>query len=161
MTLIPTRFSSLKKNGFISFFHSMGMWHIGAFQTFVRCFRKIGYGEGYGICCIVNGCVLPFVWFPKGVPVNADNYLELFRNVLWPSVDEGHTPIIPLLRGVLLPARGSPTPAYCVRECFDFLLKCFPDRVISRRTNIPWPAYSRNLIPLDFWFWGDMETVLR
>ena len=37
---------------------------------------------------IVNGRVLPLVWFPKGVSVNSDIYLELLRNVLWPFVDE-------------------------------------------------------------------------
>ena len=33
--------------------------------------------------------------------------------------------------------------------------------VHSRAEDIPWPACSPDLSPLDFWFWGDMETVFR
>ena len=52
-------------------------------------------------------------------------------------------------------------PPHCARQCIYFSSECFPDRVISRRTDIPWPACSPDLSPLDFWFWGDMETVLK
>ena len=44
--------------------------------------RKLWYGH------IIDGRVFSLVWFPKGVSVNADNYLKLLRDVLWPSIQE-------------------------------------------------------------------------
>ena len=34
----------------------------------------------------------------------------------------------------------------------------FGDRVISRHFPFPWPARSRDLIPMDFWLWGFMKS---
>ena len=29
------------------------------------------------------------------------------------------------------------------------------------RISRPWPAHSPDLSPLDFWFWGEMDEVIR
>ena len=43
----------------------------------------------------------------------------------------------------------------------QFLKKKFWGRVISRRNEIIWSApHSPNLNPLDFWFWGYVESQL-
>ena len=103
---------------------------------------------------IVNGRVLPLVWFPKGVSVNSDNYLKLLRDVLWPSIQEEAEN-----EGYFYQQDGA--PPHCARKCLDFVLDTFSNRVISRRTDIPWPACSPDLSPLDYWFWGDLQEIVR
>ena len=39
-------------------------------------------------------------------------------------------------------------------DCLTFLNDKFRGRVISRRDEIPWPSYSPDLSPLDYYFWG-------
>ena len=103
---------------------------------------------------IVNGRVLLIFWFPKNISVNSENYLKLLQDELWPSVqEEAHN------EGYFFQQDGA--PPHCARACLDFLSEKFPDRVISRRTETPWPACSPDLSPLDFWFWGDMEQKIR
>ena len=41
-------------------------------------------------------------------------------------------------------------PAHCTTAAKEFLLYKFAGRVISRGTQIAWPAYSPDLNPLDF-----------
>ena len=44
----------------------------------------------------------------------------------------------------------------------DYLHKKFQGRVISNKTDIPWPPNSPDLNPLDFFFWGHtMNHVFR
>ena len=45
-------------------------------------------------------------------------------------------------------------PPHCSNVSLDFLNEYFPeDRLISRRTNTPWPAYSPDLSPADYFLW--------
>ena len=37
----------------------------------------------------------------------------------------------------------------------------FNDRIISRRTPIPWPPQSPDLNPLDFWLWGHLGKIIQ
>ena len=53
----------------------------------------------------------------------------------------------------------SKTP-HCAKKCLDFLEEKFPGRVISRRTETPWPAHSPDLSPLDYWFWSALQSVV-
>ena len=42
-------------------------------------------------------------------------------------------------------------PPHCSNVSLDFFTEYFPgDRLISRRTNNPWPAYSPDLSPADY-----------
>ena len=44
----------------------------------------------------------------------------------------------------------------------DYLKSKFGNRVISNKTEIPWPPNSPDLNPLDFFFWGhSMNHVFR
>ena len=67
---------------------------------------------------IVNGRVLPLVWFPKGVSVNSDNYLKLLRDVLWPSIQEEAEN-----EGYFYQLDGA--PPHCARKCLDFVLDIY------------------------------------
>ena len=49
-------------------------------------------------------------------------------------------------------------PPHCSNVSLDFLNENFPgDRLISRRTNNPWPAYSPDLSPADYFLWGYLK----
>ena len=43
----------------------------------------------------------------------------------------------------------------------DWLASKFGSRVISNKTDRPWPTRSPDLSPLDFWFWGVCLVELR
>ena len=43
--------------------------------------------------------------------------------------------------------------AHCTNDAKEFILEKFRGRVISRRTDIAWPAHSPDINPLDFHFW--------
>lgn len=102
---------------------------------------------------IVDGRVLPIVWFVNGVSVDSDRYLDLLKKKLWPAVrSEANN------KQYFYQQDGA--PCHCSNKCLSFLAEKFPQRLISRRTNQPWPAHSPDLSPLDFWFWGEMETVV-
>ena len=45
-------------------------------------------------------------------------------------------------------------PAHTARETMALLKDCFPHRLISRFSDIPWPPRSADLTPCDFSLWG-------
>ena len=52
------------------------------------------------------------------------------------------------------------TPPHCTNAALQFLKEKFRGRVISRSSEIIWPVHSPDLNPLDFWFWGYVESQL-
>ena len=42
----------------------------------------------------------------------------------------------------------------------DWLRERFPERLISSKSDFPWPPRSPDLNPLDFFFWGYMKNVI-
>ncbi len=102
---------------------------------------------------VVDGRVLPIVWFSAGESVDSKKYLGLLKNKLWPAVSETAT-----IRNYYYQQDGA--PPHCSNECLAFLAEKFPERVISRRTEHAWPAHSPDLSPLDYWFWGEMDAVV-
>ena len=85
--------------------------------------------------------------------MNPDNYLKLLMDVLWPSIQEEAES-----EGYSYQQDGA--PLHCARKCLDFVLDT-SNRVISRRADIPWPACSPDLSPLDYWFWGELQEIVR
>lgn len=49
-------------------------------------------------------------------------------------------------------------PPHTSRLALSWLEEHFGGRVISQKTEIPWPAHSPDLTPLDFYLWGFMKT---
>ena len=107
---------------------------------------------------LVDGSVLRIRWMdePHRPPtVTAASYLEMLKNEVWPEV-----------RG-LAGRRGwwwqqDGATVHCSDEVLAFLEEKFRGRVISRRGDNPWPPYSPDLNPLDFFFWGFcMAEVFR
>ena len=49
-------------------------------------------------------------------------------------------------------------PPHCSNRTLEFLRLYFPgDRLISRRTDNPWPPYSPDLNPPDYFLWGYLK----
>ena len=49
--------------------------------------------------------------------------------------------------------------AHTARETMTLLKDCFPNRLISRFGDIPWPPRSPDLTPCDFFLWGYWTQV--
>ena len=72
---------------------------------------------------------------------------------LWPSVrHEANN------KGYFYQQDGA--PPHFARQCLDFVLETFSNRVISRRTETPWPAWSPDLSPLDYRLWGELQAIV-
>ena len=50
---------------------------------------------------------------------------------------------------------------HCTGRVLSWLGTKFNDRIISRRTPIPWPPQSPDLNPLDFWLWGHLGKIVH
>ena len=66
---------------------------------------------------IVNGRDLPIFWFPKGVSVNDDNYLDLLKNNLMPELHSEE------LEEFFFQQDGA--PPHCAAQCLEFLEEIF------------------------------------
>jgi hypothetical protein len=100
---------------------------------------------------ILDGEILGPFWFlddnGRSITVNQETYLQMLREKLWPVLENRRD-----LRRVWFQQDGA--PAHASNSVLQWLHTHFGDRVISRRSDIPWPAQSPDLNPLDFWFWG-------
>ena len=99
---------------------------------------------------IIDGRILPMVWFEPGSSVKGEKYLKLLQGDLWPQVKTLAT------RSQYWFQQDGAT-CHCTDKALSFLSEKFGNRVISRRSAIPWPAHSPDLNPLDYWFWGHLE----
>ncbi len=106
------------------------------------------------LAIIVDRRVLPITFFEDEdgdpVSVNAQRYLDVIRDQVLPFLPGGR------IRDRLYWQQDGAT-AHTARIVMDFLKEQFGDRIISRRSNHPWPASSPDLSPLDFFFWSVCE----
>lgn len=106
-----------------------------------------------GIGC--NGVIGPFFFEENGrtVTVNTDRYIEMLRRKFIPALrtKEGVD-----MNTVIFQQDGA--PPHCSNASLEFLHNHFPnDRLISRRTDNPWPPYSPDLNPCDYFLWGYLK----
>ena len=96
---------------------------------------------------VVNGRILPIVWLQEEQSVNTKICLNLLQNDMWLAVsDEADS------ESYYFQQDGA-TP-HCAKKCLDFLEEKFPGRVISRRTETPWPAHTHKNGCINNGFWG-------
>ena len=49
-------------------------------------------------------------------------------------------------------------PPHCLDRCLEYLRQYFPgDRLISRRSDFPWPPHPPDLNPPDYFLWGCLK----
>ena len=51
-------------------------------------------------------------------------------------------------------------PPHYTLHVRDYLNKSFPNRWLGRGGSIPWPPRSPDLMPLDYYLWGHMKTLV-
>ena len=93
---------------------------------------------------VINGKILPIVWFQQGETINSKRYLNLLKTELWSEIESD----LDLTTYWIQQDGAAP---HCSTECLAFLSEKFPGRIISRRMEHFWPAHSPDLSPLDFW----------
>ena len=99
-------------------------------------------------------CQVIIHWFKEKTTVNQHNYLEMLKEVVWPKVRG-----VARARGYWFQQDGA--PPHTTQMVRDWLESKFGDRVISNKTDRPWPPGSPDMSPLDFYFWGRSEAELR
>jgi hypothetical protein len=90
----------------------------------------------------------------NNVNVNAQNYVEMIDNFLWPQlVEKGAQDRI------IFQQDGA--PAHTSRHAMGRLKELFPDRLISQKGgNINWPPRSPDLSSCDFFLWGRIKEIV-
>ena len=87
------------------------------------------------------------------VTVNAERYIEMMRRKFVPALRRK--------RGIDMNTvvfQQDKAPPHCSNRTLEFLRLYFPgDRLISRRTDNPWPPYSPDLNPPDYFLWGYLK----
>lgn len=92
-----------------------------------------------------QGVVGPF--FFQG-NVTGANYLELLQNRFLPAVQQFQE-----FNEVVFMQDGA--PPHWSKSVRDWLSATFPNRWMGRNSpNLPWPPYSPDLTPMDFFLWG-------
>ena len=103
-----------------------------------------------------NGIIGPY-FFEDGdgnrVTVDTDRYIALMQTKFIPALRRK--------RGVNMNTviyQQDGAPPHCSNRSLEFLRRYFPgDRLISRRTDFPWPPYSPDLNPPDYFLWGYLK----
>lgn len=90
-------------------------------------------------------------FFPTNV--NADSYCEMIESFVLPKLKEKRK----LSRTIFQQDGARPHTA---EKTLDLLHDSFPAGIISRRSEFCWPAYSPDLSPVDFAFWGYLKSKI-
>ena len=102
---------------------------------------------------IVNGTVSVY-WFDPGVRLNADSYVEMLQTFMVPRLEE-----MPGTHQLWYQQDGA--PAHTAGTALEWIQDQFGSRVISRLTDIPWPAHSPDLALNDYYLWGVALKEIR
>lgn len=88
----------------------------------------------------------------RGQPVTIDGnrYRAMIRDFLVPKMAENG------MDGYWFQQDGA--PAHTAREAMNLLREFFPDRIISKNGDFPWPPRSPDMTPPDFFLWGYLKS---
>ncbi|GFT21838.1 DUF4817 domain-containing protein [Trichonephila clavipes] len=93
--------------------------------------------------CSVNGLITE--------TVNAQRYLTLRRETVVPClIQRGQIPNVTFMQDGATSHTANPVKA--------FLVQTFGKTESSRRCRYPWPPWSPDLTPADFWLWGYLKS---
>ena len=99
---------------------------------------------------MVGDSILKLRWWDEDQrprTMTGASYLAMVRDEVWPEVRGRASQ-----RGFWWQQDGA--SVHCTDDNLAFLEQRFRGRVISRRGEHPWPPYSPDLSPLDYYFWG-------
>ena len=96
----------------------------------------------------VDGKFLPIHWFEGSV--NGESYIKMLEDKVWPSVKHSAS-----RKGYWF--MQDCATAHTTNAVLSYLKDKLQGRVVSHKTDFPWPPKSPDLNPLDFYFWGVAE----
>ena len=102
---------------------------------------------------IVNNRIVGPYFFRQNI--NTAIYLDFLRNQLSQFLDE-----LPLNIRRIIWYQHDGAPCHSTNTVTGYLNEVFPHRWIGRRSNIPWPARSPDITPLDFFLWGRLKEMV-
>lgn len=108
-------------------------------------------------CAIGKGGIVGPFFFEDNegnpVTVNSERYIEMLRRKFIPAIRRRRNIDI---HTVVFQQDGA--PPHCSNITLGYLRQHFPgDRLLSRRTDNPWPPYSPDLNPADYFLWGYLK----
>ncbi|KAK7096852.1 hypothetical protein V1264_003899 [Littorina saxatilis] len=108
-------------------------------------------------CAIGKGGVVGPFFFEDNdgnpVTVNSERYIEMLQRKFIPAIRRRRNIDI---YTVVFQQDGA--PPHCSNRTREYLRQHFPgDRLLSRRTDNPWPPYSPDLNPADYFLWGYLK----
>lgn len=86
----------------------------------------------------------------NAVTVNGLRYRNMITEFLWPHLDGMD------LEDMWLQQNGA--TCHTAHETIHLLEERFPDRIISRNSDVNWPPRSCDLTPCDFFLWGFVKS---
>ena len=86
----------------------------------------------------------------NAVTVNADRCVEMLQNFFSPQLA-----CLPVNENMLFQQDGA--KSHTARMSMNAVNALFPNRVVSRNGDIPWP-HSPDLTPCDYFLWGYLKT---
>jgi len=99
-----------------------------------------------------NRLIGPFVF---GNNLTGNTY-EAFLRIQLPGVLEN----IPLMLRSQVHFQHDGAPLNDTRHVRGYLNECFPEHWLGRGGPVAWPPRSPDLIPLDYYLWGHMKTLV-
>lgn len=107
-------------------------------------------------CAMTAGGIIGPFFFQKSdgttVTVNKDRYLGMLEK-LWTKLVED-----PEIDTENIWFQQDGAPPHVSRVALSWLEDHFGERVISLKTQTPWPPHSPDLTPLDFYLWGFIKS---
>lgn len=102
-----------------------------------------------------NAVIGPYFFEEDGhnVSVNSKRYIDMINHYYWPALKRRQT----IDEKQLWFQQDGATP-HTAQASIDCLRRKFGERLISRRTDFVWPAYSPDLNPCDFFLWGHLKA---
>jgi len=102
-------------------------------------------------CGILGRKVLgPFIYHNT---LTAERYLHFLQNYLEDYLDD-----LPLAEVNNCWFQQDGAPAHNAGQVQEYLSQRFPGKWIGTRSEVPWPARSPDLTPLDFFLWGYVKN---
>ena len=105
-----------------------------------------------------NGIIRPYFFEDESgnrVTVNTDRYIALMRTKFIPALRRKQGVDV---NSVIYQQDGA--PPHCSDRSLEYLRRYFPGdtrRLISRRTDFPWPPYPPDLNPPDYFLWSYLK----
>ena len=106
------------------------------------------------VWCAISSTGIVGPWFFEEnevtVTVNSDRYVNMLEEFFFPRIEE-------LDQGDIWFQQDGAT-AHTSRTSMAVLREHFPERLISIRGDLEWPARSPDLSPCDFYLWGYLKS---